>query len=56
MIRMLSPSLAMLIATPLAAHETTGFAHLHPHGSEVILATLFLVVGAAVLWRLLRRG
>ena len=41
--RQASGSAAVAAATPAFAHESGGIAHVHPHGTETLLALLVLV-------------
>lgn len=54
MIRTFLPAAAVLGAGPAAAHEASGFPHLHPHGGEALLALGVLAVAAYLLLRALR--
>lgn len=50
-------TLGLLAATaPVHAHEAGGIFHLHPHGTEAMLAALALFVAAVFVWRALTRN
>ncbi|MCU4652017.1 hypothetical protein N8I71_04205 [Roseibacterium sp. SDUM158016] len=50
MTRIAIASGAALAALPAAAHEAGGVVHIHPHGTEALLA-LATVFAAFLLWR-----
>jgi hypothetical protein len=57
MTRKLLATLGLLAATaPVHAHEAGGLGHLHPHGTEAMLAALALFVAAVFVWRAIGRN
>jgi MYXO-CTERM domain-containing protein len=52
MTRLLPAIAAALLPTALAAHDTSGVPHVHPHGFEwAILLAALAVLAAILVWR-----